>query len=169
MAHPESVACYIPCVRSASPGTAIQRRMSSRIVLDAQRIHTYLQNKQNEVALSTLLRAAWAFILHYYTSLDQVCFAFDEFDLTGSPKTVSSVEQAQFHDDTSLKDVLDQFKSAQGKIVLPSKTDPGNRSTYFHHNTTVMLQVRSSASNSPRTIGSAASKATMSLPEGVSF
>jgi hypothetical protein len=166
----ESVACYIPSVRSASPGTAIQRRMSSRLKFDTQRIQTYLENSQDQTALSSVLQAAWAFILHYYTGLDQICFAYDELDLAGSPsKTGPSVAKAQFHDGTSLQDVLEQFKGMEGKPRLPSETHSENRSTHFHYNTTVMLHLRSSASNFSRPSVSATSQAAMALPEGVSF
>lgn len=166
----ESVACYIPSVRSASPGTAIQRRMSSRISFDAQMIQTYLQNVPDQTALSSVLQATWAFILNYYTGLDQICFAYDELDLAGSPSnTGSSIAQAQFHDVTSLRDVLEQFKGMEGKLQSPSKTHSENRSTHFHYNTTVMLHLRSSTSNFSRPTVSATSTAAMALPEGVSF
>jgi hypothetical protein len=161
----ESVACYIPGVRSASPGTAIQRRMSSRVSFDTQKIHTYLQNDQDQTTLPTMLQATWAFILHYYTGLDQICFAYDELDLAGSPgKTGSSITKAQFQDGISLKDVLEQFKGMEGKFRFPSKTHSENRSTHFHYNTTVMLQLRSSASNLSRPTVSVTSPAAMALP-----
>lgn len=166
----ESVACYIPSVRSASPATAIQRRMSSRISFDGQQIQTYLKSVQDQKVLSSIIQATWAFILHYYTGLDQVCFAYDEIDLAGSPTTTGkSVAKVQFHNGASLQDVLEQFKGMEGKSRFPSKTHSENRSTHFHYNTTVMLHLRSSTSKFSRPTVSANSPAAMALPERVCF
>lgn len=166
----ESVACYIPSVRSASPGTAIQRRMSSRISFDGQQVQTYLKNVQDQKALSNVLQVTWAFILHYYTGLDQVCFAYNEIDLAGSPsKSGSTVAKAQFHDGTFLQDVLEQFKGMEGKSRSPSKTHSENRSTHFHYNTTMMLHLRNPASKFSAPTVSATSPAAMALPKDVCF
>jgi len=163
----DSVACYLPSVRSASPTSAIPRRMSSRIVFDVQQIQAYLAHDQSETALSGLLQASWAVILHYYTGMDQVCFAYDEIDLAGaSSKTGSFLSKAQIHDGMILKDVVQQYTGEQSKFRFPSDTNPQNRSTNFHYNSSVMLHQRSSPSNSAV---SATSQAAMALPEWVSW
>ncbi|KAH8701118.1 putative nonribosomal peptide synthase [Talaromyces proteolyticus] len=162
----ESVACYLPIVRSANPATGIKRRMTSRLAFNVLAIQKIAENDQD--AITSLLQSAWALVLYYYTGLTEVCFGYDEFDLAGSrQKPRSSVARTRINDNMSPREVLDDFQGKDGKYGMNGGINGQGRlkQSQFHYNTTVTLQVRSSATNAPRTAALGPSQAAMVFSE----
>lgn len=172
----QSSQCYLPRFASASAGPKRPVSMKTRPTPSQ---HAQLLIASHEGRLSSLLRATWALVLHYYIRSEDICFGYQhiEGDARSSQNPVQrsssaslSVVRLAVDENDSITAIVDKVRRHDGFDMQLNGTGrlEGISEGYLPFNTILMLRTYNQASDTLCSPPSPPVLAT-ALPDEVGF
>ncbi|CAL5871063.1 uncharacterized protein PFLUO_LOCUS5309 [Penicillium psychrofluorescens] len=150
----QSSQCYLPRFASASAGPKRPVSMKTRPTPSP---HAQLLIASHEGRLSSLLRATWALVLHYYIRSEDICFGYQHIEgdarsprnpVQRSSGASLSVVRLAVDENDSITAIVDKVRRHDGfdKQLNGSGRLEGTSDGYLPFNTILMLRTYNQAS-----------------------